>query len=146
MKSCTAHARRHLAATFLAFCAVTAHAQPSAVPDPNTWLNAAQQAVQLIDQNKAGELWEGGSAEMKKRVAKKDFVASVKKLRGVDAVTAREWVAIERSQLAARPDVPAGQYVNVRFRAALGKRAVAELVTFRQEADGGWRWMGYLVQ
>ena len=126
--------------------AFSAHAQQAAPNDPNTWLVAAQRAAQMIDQNKAGELWEGGSAEMKQRVAKKEFIASMKKLRGADTVTAREWVAIEHAQLAAGAGMPQGHYVNVRFRAALGKRVVTEMVTFRQEADGGWRWMGYVAQ
>lgn len=123
----------------------TAHAQPAA-PDPNAWLNAAQQAARMIDSGKAGELWDGGSPEMKKLVAKRDFLASLKKARGTDAVSVREWQSIERSALSGQPDVPAGLYVNLRFRAKLGPRIVNELVTFRQDSDGAWRWMGYLVQ
>jgi hypothetical protein len=83
---------------------------------------------------------------MKQRVAKKELVASMKKSRGTDAVTAREWIAIEHGYLAAGPQMPQGHYVNVRFRATFGKRVVTEMVTFRQEADGGWRWMGYAAQ
>lgn len=135
-----------LLAASIALAPAAAAAQQAALPDPNTWLNAAQQAAQMIDKGKAGELWEGGSAEMKRKVARKDFVASIKKLRGAGAVTAREWVALDHAEVAAAPGVPAGHYVNVRFRAAMGKRVVSELVTFRQEADGGWRWMGYLMQ
>lgn len=123
-----------------------AHAQPGASVDPNTWLDAGQRAVQMIDQNKVGELWDGGSPEMKKQVDKKQLIASIKKARGADAVALREWQSIERSTLDAGSGAPAGLYVNLRFRAKLGSRIVTELVTFRQDADGGWRWMGYLVQ
>ncbi|MEH6421129.1 DUF4019 domain-containing protein [Pseudomonas sp. CGJS7] len=135
-----------LLAAILASACGLSHAQQAAAPDPNTWLDAAQRAVQMIDQNDAGKLWDGGSAEMKRRVVKKEFIASIKKLRGAEAVSARDWMSIDRTQIAGQSQVPAGRYVNVRFRAALGKREVTELVTFRQEPDGAWRWMGYLIE
>lgn len=120
--------------------------QQAQSPDPNAWVGVAQQAVQLIDSGRAGELWDNGSSEMKVRVSRNDFLAALKKSRTGEAVVSREWLSVERTQLNASPSVPAGVYANVRFQAVIGKRPVTELVTFRQESNGGWRWMGYLIK
>lgn len=127
-----------------------AHAQTSAPIDPNTMLASGQQALALIDGGRAAQLWDGGSSLIQGDAArKKDFLANVKKTRkDLGAAGEREWLAVERNKVlpGAVSAAPAGDYYNLRFLVRFRARVATELVSFRRDDDGIWRWVGYVVQ
>ncbi|RJF90253.1 DUF4019 domain-containing protein [Sphingomonas cavernae] len=127
-----------------------AQAQPQSTPqqrlDLNALMNVAIRALQAIDQNRAGEIWDSFSAQAKSKVTKKDFVAQVNQARSpLGAVTERDWAMLERQIFpAGNAQIPPGQYITVRFAARFQTGAIkGEQVSFRLDEDGVWRVTGY---
>ncbi|RPD88099.1 DUF4019 domain-containing protein [Luteimonas sp. 100069] len=110
---------------------------------------AASQVMQMIDGNRAGEVWDGASQAMKSAVTRDDFVRQLSADRNrLGAPTAREQPVVSRSQFRAGEAVPAGIYINVASptRFANQPEAVRELVSFRLDEDRTWRVSGYSVR
>jgi hypothetical protein len=155
-------ARLFLSAMLLLAGSTTAFAQQPATA-PAQQLTAAQQAqinqqnqqmvqaavlvVQMIDQGKSDNVWDGASAVAKQIVAKDAFVKQVAADRKtLGAVKSRTVAAIGRSQ--GGGTTPAGFYINVAFATqfANAKAPVRELVSFHLDPDKKWRVTGYTVR
>ncbi len=110
------------------------------------------QVVQLVDQGKTGELWDGAAPAAKKRVTRADFMAQVSTARGpLGAPLQRTWVAINRQVLADNDADLAGQYVSVEYEtrftnAAANRNSMRELVSFHMDRDKVWRFSGYVLR
>lgn len=139
---------RHLLVGVLLFTAWVGCASAQNV-DANAMISGGMQVVQIVDQNRAGELWDGAAPITKKRVTRADFISQVTQARApLGAAQQRTWVVVNRQVMVdADPDA-AGQYVNVeyetRFANATG-RVVRELTSFHFDRDGIWRFAGYVV-
>lgn len=110
---------------------------------------AALQVAQMIDANRAGEVWDGASQVMKGSVGREDFVRQLADDRTrLGAATRRDTPVVSRSQFEAGEAVPAGIYINVAFPTAFATQpqAVRELVSFRLDEDRTWRVSGYSVR
>ncbi len=110
---------------------------------------SALQVAQLIDANRAGEIWDGASQVMKGAVSRDDFVRQLTEDRArLGAATRREAPVVSRSQFEAGESVPAGLYLNVAFPTTFASQpqAVRELVSFRLDEDRTWRVSGYSVR
>jgi len=116
--------------------------------NPSEMVRAALQAIQLVDQNRAAELWDGATPAARKRLGRAEFVNQLAQQRApLGAPQQRTWISINR-QMVTDADVElAGQYLSVeyetRFAAAASKR---ELVSFHLERDGVWRFSGYVLR
>jgi len=159
--------RLSLSTALLVALATTAHAQQPAT-QPGTAVQqltpeqqaqvarqdaemsaAASQVMQMIDGNRAGEVWDGASQAMKSAVTRDDFVRQLSADRSrLGAPTAREQPVVSRSQFRAGEAVPEGIYINVASptRFANQPEAVRELVSFRLDEDRTWRVSGYSVR
>jgi len=109
---------------------------------------ASLQAIQMIDQNRAAELWDGATPAARKRLGRAEFVNQLTQQRSpLGAPQQRTWVAINRQMVTDADAELAGQYLSVeyetRFAAAASKR---ELVSFHLERDGVWRFSGYFLK
>ena len=110
------------------------------------------QVIQLVDQAKIGELWDGAAPAAKKRVARADFMAQISKLRGpLGMPLQRTWVAINRQVVADSDADLAGQYVSVEYETrftntAANRASMRELVSFHMDRDGVWRFSGYVLR
>ena len=110
------------------------------------------QVIQLVDQGKTGELWDGAAPAAKKRVARADFMAQISKLRGpLGMPLQRTWVAINRQVVADSDADLAGQYVSVEYETrftntAANRASMRELVSFHMDRDGIWRFSGYVLR
>lgn len=110
------------------------------------------QVVQLVDQAKTGELWDGAAPAAKKRVARADFMAQISKVRGpLGAPLQRTWVAINRQVVADADADLAGHYVNVEYETrfantAANRTSMRELVSFHMDRDRVWRFTGYVLR
>jgi len=110
-------------------------------------VQAAVLVVQMIDQGKSDNVWDGASPVAQKIVTKDAFVkqtAADRKTLG--AVKSRAVASIGRSQ--GGGSTPAGIYINVAFATqfANAKAPVRELVSFHLDPDNKWRVTGYTVR
>lgn len=107
-------------------------------------------AIQMIDQGRTGELWDGATLAARKRVSRADFVSQVSRSRStIGAPQMRTWVAVNRQVVAdADPDT-AGQYVSVEYESRFANKpegSVRELVSFHLDQDRIWRFSGYVLK
>jgi glucose/arabinose dehydrogenase len=110
---------------------------------------AAAQVVQLVDQNKAAEVWAGASPVAKAVTNQAEFVKQVSLDRQkVGAVAERKQVAVTRAVYPAGAEVPAGNYVNVVYatKFANSPQPMRELVSFHLDNDQTWRVSGYSLR
>ena len=156
------------AALLTASTAVLAQSKPAAAPQPQAKaapaLTPEQQAAmqkqdasmaqgallvaQLVDQGKAGEVWDSASAVAKQVVNKADFVKQVDADRAkAGKLVSRKLVTVTRS---ASPGgkTPAGNYINVNFASQFAneKQPIRELVSFHLDSDKTWRVSGYTLR
>ena len=130
--------------------ALASPAGAAAEVDANAMLGGGLDVLRIVDQDKAGELWEGATPSVKKRVTRADFIGQVAQNRaGLGAPQQRSWVAINRQVMVDVDPSVAGQYLNVEFDtrfANAGSRIVREMTSFRLEPDGVWRFAGYILR
>ena len=112
------------------------------------FVQAATQIAQLVDQGKAGDVWDNASTVAKQVVKRDAFAQSVNADRkAVGAVVSRNVASITRSESNGSP-APAGFYVNVAFATQFAneKQPVRELVSFHLDNDKLWRVSGYTLR
>ncbi|WP_198086844.1 DUF4019 domain-containing protein [Variovorax sp. E3] len=113
-------------------------------------VRGGMQAIQMIDQGKAGELWDGATPATRKRVPRADFTGQVASSRApLGAPRMRTWVAVNR-QVVTDPDGDtAGQYVSIEYETRFANRpenTLRELVSFHLDRDRMWRFSGYVLR
>ena len=120
---------------------------PLGLVDPNLVAGWAVQVVQLIDRGQLAQVWEGASAVARKNVATDAFINGVQAVRKpLGAVSGREWTAVRRQRNPGSATLPAGEYASVELVALFANKQVkTELVTFRHDEDGTWRFTGYVI-
>ncbi len=110
---------------------------------------AALKVAEMVDGNRAAEVWDGASAVARKAVARDAFASHVATDRGrLGALVSRGQASVTRVQYPAGAPVPEGLYINVSFptRFANDPQPVRELVSFRLDEDRVWRVSGYSVR
>ena len=128
---------------------LTAEQQAQVARQDAEMSGAAAQVIQLMDQGKSAEIWDGASPVAKAVVNRQDFVTQIAADRTrLGAPTERKQVAVTRAAYAAGGAVPAGNYINVVFatRFANAAEPVRELVSFHLDDDQIWRVSGYSVR
>jgi hypothetical protein len=100
-----------------------------------------------MDAGQAAKLWDEASAVTKKSVTRDAFIAGINKARQpLGKSSGRNWVSIRR-QVGDGKALPPGLYASAEFLVEFaGKRTMRELVSFRLDEDGTWRFSGYVVQ
>lgn len=109
---------------------------------------AALRVAQLVDGNRAGEVWDGSSAVARKALDRDAFIRLLGQDRArVGALVGRGQPSISRVKYNGDAAVPEGLYVSVTFptRFANTPQPVRELVSFRLDEDQVWRLSGYSV-
>ncbi|MGJ7525973.1 DUF4019 domain-containing protein [Variovorax sp. GB1P17] len=136
-----------LAAALLWSCLGPASAQDIEASD---MVRGGMQAIQMIDQGKAGELWDGATAAARKRVTRADFTDKVAGSRTtLGAPRQRTWVAINRRVVTDPDGDTAGQYISIEYETRFtGKpeSTLRELVSFHLDSDRIWRFSGYVLR
>lgn len=149
------HAFRFGLAAAAALALAPAQAQPGfQAANPNTFVNAAQAALNDVSQGKAADIWKEASAQMKKLDKQSTFVKnSAERYKELGPAQQRVWVAVNRLILpkpakdAKGPQAPAGQYVNVTFLSQFANnRSGFERVTYFLDTDNQWRVMGFALR
>jgi hypothetical protein len=136
-----------LAAAVLGSCFGPAAAQDVEASD---MVRGGMQAIQMIDQGKAGELWDGATPATRKRVTRADFMGLVAKTRSpLGAPQQRTWVAVNRQAVTDADGDMAGQYVSVEYETRFASKpegTLRELVSFHLDRDRIWRFSGYVLR
>jgi hypothetical protein len=110
---------------------------------------AAQQVVDLIDSNRANEVWAGASPAVRAVVPEKRFIEQVAADRSkLGAVARRNQVDIGRARYPAGGKVPEGFYATVVYATEFANQSkpVRELVSFHLDEDKTWRVAGYSLR
>jgi hypothetical protein len=118
--------------------------------EPSDMVRGGLQAIQMVDQAKVGELWDGAAAGARKRAPRADFIGQVTKARApLGAAQQRTWVAINRQVVNDADADLTGQYVSVEYETRFANKPAAmvrELVSFHLDRDGVWRFSGYVLR
>ena len=110
---------------------------------------AARQVIEMVDPGRAGEVWDGASAAIKRLVPREEFIRQVGVDRGrLGAPLQRGVPLVTRGQFRAGGQVPQGRYVNVATPTKFEKteQPIRELVSFRLDEDHVWRVSGYSLR
>jgi hypothetical protein len=123
------------------------HQTAAGTIDPNAIRDAGQRVAAAIDAGQAAKLWDEASTVTKKSVARDAFIAGINKGRQpLGKIATRNWLSVRR-QFGDGQALPSGLYASAEFLAEpAGKPPVRELVSFRLDEDGTWRFAGYAVQ
>lgn len=121
--------------------------QRSAAIEPNALRDAGLRIAQAIDAQLAGPLWDRASIATKNAINRDAFVDGVGKARTpLGPVQGRDWVAVHRKHVSGGK-APPGEYANAEFVVRLaGNRVAYEVVSFRFDDDGVWRFVGYVIR
>lgn len=118
--------------------------------EPSDMVRGGLQAIQMIDQSKSGDLWDGAAPGARKRAARADFIDQIAKARApLGAPQQRTWVAVNRQVVNDADADLAGQYVSVEYESRFANKPAAmvrELVSFHFDRDGIWRFSGYVLR
>ncbi|RZI66574.1 DUF4019 domain-containing protein [Variovorax guangxiensis] len=118
--------------------------------EPSDMVRGGLQAIQMVDQNKVGELWDGAAVAARKRVTRDEFVKQVAAVRNpMGAPQQRTWVAVNRQVVNDTDPDLGGQYVSVEYESRFANKptvTVRELVSFHLDRDRVWRFSGYVLR
>ena len=109
-------------------------------------LIVAKEWLNLVDEGKYIESWEGAAAYFRGAVTKDQWGVSIKGVREpLGKVISREVKSSEyKTEL---PGAPDGEYVVIQFETSFGnKKSATETVTPMKEKDGSWRVSGYFIK
>lgn len=113
-------------------------------------VRGGMQAIQMIDQGRAGELWDGAAPVARKRMARADFTGQIARSRAPLGVPQmRTWVTVNRQVMSDPDGDTAGQYVSVEYETRFANRpesTLRELVSFHLDSDRIWRFSGYVLR
>ncbi|NVM89923.1 hypothetical protein FHT32_003580 [Variovorax sp. SG517] len=113
-------------------------------------VRGGMQAIDMIDQGKAGELWDGAAPGTRKRVTRAEFVSQVARSRAqIGMPQMRTWVSVNRQVVTAPDSDTAGQYVSIEYETRFASKpdgTVRELVSFHLDQDRVWRFSGYALK
>jgi len=113
-------------------------------------VRGGMQVIQMIDQGKAGELWDGATPAARKRVTRNDFTTQIARSRApIGAPQMRIWVSVSRQIVADADGDTAGQYVSVEYETRFANKpdgTLRELVSFHLDSDRVWRFSGYALK
>ncbi|HVJ38057.1 MAG TPA: DUF4019 domain-containing protein [Stenotrophomonas sp.] len=116
---------------------------------PSALRDAALTVAQAVDAGQAAQLWQSASSVARGAVTQQAFVDSVVASRKPFGKAAqRQWSDIRLRDVAVQQGAttPPGRYGSVEFDTQFGGRKAHELVSFRLDEDGQWRFAGYVIE
>ncbi len=109
----------------------------------------ASQIIALIDQNRAGDVWDQASPIAKQIISRDDFMKKVARDRSpLGAPGLRMPMGVKHYRYDGTGNMPAGAYINILFDTQFGQASQSsrEMVTFILDSDKIWRFVGYSVR
>ncbi|WP_250516588.1 DUF4019 domain-containing protein [Caballeronia sp. INDeC2] len=109
----------------------------------------ASAIVKLIDENKAGDVWNQASPIAKKIIARDDFMKKIARDRSpLGPPGLRMPMGVKHYRYDGTGNMPAGAYINVLFDTQFSQasQSARENVTFILDSDQVWRFVGYSLR
>ncbi|WP_061133699.1 DUF4019 domain-containing protein [Caballeronia fortuita] len=109
----------------------------------------ASVVIRMIDQGKAGEVWDQASPIAKQIISRDDFMKKVTRDRApLGAPGLRMPMGAKHYHYDGTGNMPAGAYINILFDTQFNQvsQSSREMVTFILDADKVWRFVGYSVR
>lgn len=133
---------------FPAMAQITGEATQQGAQQNDKMTQAALQVALLVDQNKAGDVWDGASDVLKQREQRDAFVKQVTGDRKFLGALISRNVAKVSFVKSDGTKIPLGTYANGAFatRFANAAQTVRELVSFHLDSDQVWRVCGYTLR
>ncbi|WP_244817650.1 DUF4019 domain-containing protein [Caballeronia sp. Lep1P3] len=151
--------KQWLSALALMSAGIVAHAQPvpSLTRDQQAGLDKQDQdiaqmagaIVKMIDENRAGEVWDASSAVAKKVITREDFIGKITRDRAALGTPGmRMPMGVKHLHFDGSGNMPAGWFMSVSFdtQFSQARQSSREVVTFMLDADRTWRFVGYSVR
>lgn len=116
---------------------------------PEALLGMGFDVAQAIDGTRYRELWMTASQAVRAGVSDVDFVKGVTSMRrSVALPSKRLWMRLDVQRQTDQPDkgAPGGLYASCMFETQFGGVTRREIVSFRLDEDGQWRFAGYSLQ
>jgi len=125
----------------------TAAAGAASSVAPDNVMQAALVVLQMVDEGKVAQAWQGMSPVARATSTEKQFVDGVAaKRKALGTPVARDWTMVSKHAVASGGNVPAGLYVSARFQTRFSTNRVAEeLVSLHLDDDNTWRLAGYTI-
>lgn len=117
--------------------------------DPGRVYVGALEVLNQIDRNGLAVIWDNASELTRKTVTRDVFVKNVQSARSkVGSPTSRRWLAVTRQLVGKEnPQLINNVFVSVSFASTFSnKQTLTELISFRLDSDGQWRFAGYAIQ
>jgi Protein of unknown function (DUF4019) len=107
---------------------------------------ASEEWLALVDAGRYGESWDAASEGFKAAVSREKWLTQLNGTRpALGRVISRKLA--KSDYMKNPPEVPAGEYVAIRYRSSFAKmESAVELVIPRLEKDGKWRVSNYLIR
>lgn len=123
-------------------------APPRADIAPNALRDAALTVAQAVDAGQAAQLWQSSSPAIRDSMPQQQFIASLTRVRQpFGRPEQRQWTSVAVRDVAQQGSMKAGRYGSVDFSSTFtGNRRAHELVSFRLDEDGQWRFVGYVIE
>jgi len=128
---------------------LTAQQQSVLERQDTAFSEAAATIIQLVEQGKAGEVWDGASIAAKTSTTRDSFIKNIDDDRKqLGAVSARRQQSVARLNYSSGNNSTEGYYISVIYttRFANTPQPIRELVSFRLDPDKVWRMSGYSVR
>ncbi|WP_250494470.1 MULTISPECIES: DUF4019 domain-containing protein [unclassified Caballeronia] len=109
----------------------------------------ASTIVKMVDENKAGDIWDLSSPLARKVITRDDFVKKVTNDRAaLGAAGMRMPMGVRHLHFDGTGNMPAGSYITVTFdtQFSQAQKSSREIVTFILDPDNSWRFAGYSVR
>ncbi|TNE29699.1 MAG: DUF4019 domain-containing protein [Alphaproteobacteria bacterium] len=115
-------------------------------PSKDAVLKTVHDWLQLVDQEKYADSWDGASEHFQRALTQEDWLHSLNAVRKpMGQVKSRQVKASEF--MAELPGAPDGKYIVVIYETVFqNKQHGIETVTFTQEGDNQWRIAGYFIK
>lgn len=116
---------------------------------PSALRDAALTVARAVDAGQAAQLWQSASSVTRQTLQQPQFVASVTQARKpYTQPVQRQWTGVTLRDVSTQTGAATpGRYGSVDFVTTFaGNRRAHELVSFRLDEDGQWRFAGYVVE
>jgi hypothetical protein len=114
--------------------------------EPSALRDASLRMALALDAGHGQQVWRGASAAVKDQLSCEDFARAVAERRqAMGTVRRRDWYVVSRtvSTGTGSDELPAGIYACSEFEVTFdGDRTGREVVSFRLDEDGVWRFVG----
>ena len=105
--------------------------------------------IKLIDDNKAGEVWDRASPIAQRIISRDDFLKKIAHDRSpLGTPGMRMPMGVKHYRYDGTGNMPAGAYMNILFDTQFSQASQSsrEMVTFILDSDKVWRFVGYSVR